>query len=289
MAAAILAIALLAAAPLTAFAETVDTGRLWRIAKSGIPDSFVLGTIHVADPRVATISKPVASALARSRYLAVELVPEAADPRTAELEELEDGKRLEPMIGADAYLRLRNELEAQGVRRPVIEHLKPWAAMMKLSRVAAKPGQKTLEEALFLAARNRRLRVLPLELLEEKVAALDAVPRDAQVAMLRHALDHRDALTANVEATVEAWLRGDLEGLARVSDRTYEQFPALRDHYSRLIQHVIYDRTAVMHHRLFMPLRQGRVFVAMGVLHLYGENGLLALLREDGFVVTRLW
>lgn len=266
-----------------------DSGRLWRIAKAGIPDSFVLGTIHVADPRVAIIAKPVANALARSRYLAVELVPEAVDLRTADLEELEDGKRLEPMIGADTYSRLRNELETQGVPRPVIERLKPWAAMMKISRATVKPGQKTLDEALFLAARNRRLQVLPLELLEEQVSALDTVPKDTQVAMLRHALEHRDALRANVEPTIEAWLRGDLEGLARVSDRTYEQFPALRDHYSRLIQHVIYDRTAVMYHRLFMPLRQGRVFVAMGALHLYGEKGLLVLLREDGFAVTRLW
>ncbi|MBK7473412.1 MAG: TraB/GumN family protein [Betaproteobacteria bacterium] len=30
------------------------------------------------------------------------------------------------------------------------------------------------------------------------------------------------------------------------------------------------------------------VFVAVGALHLYGEQGLLALLREDGYRLTRV-
>jgi uncharacterized protein YbaP (TraB family) len=269
--------------------EPFGMGRLWRISKAGVADSFVLGTIHVADPRVAAIAKPVENALARSRILAVELVPEAGDARTFELEELEDGKRLEPLIGVETFSRLRGELTAQNLPAPVIERLKPWAAMLKIARNAPKAEQKSLDEQLFVAARIRRLQVLPLELLEEQVAAFDTVPLDTQVALLRHALDHRDALAANVEPTIAAWLRGDLAGLARISDRAYEQFPGMRAHYGRLMQHIIVDRTALLHHRLFMPLKSGRVFVAIGALHLYGDKGLLALLKEDGYRVTKVW
>jgi uncharacterized protein len=283
------ALLLLAAAALAAGKGPFDTGRLWRISKAGIADSFVLGTIHVADPRVALIAKPVGDALAHSRVLAVELVPEAGDARTVEFEELEDGKRLEPLLGIETFARLRDELTAQDVPPQVIERLKPWAAMLKVARGAPGAGQNNLDEQLLVAARVRRVQVLPLELLEEQIAAFDTVPLDSQVALLEHALHHRDALSANVEPTIAAWLRGDLAALARISDSAYEQFPGMRPHYGRLIQHIIVDRTALMHHRLFMPLRNGHVFVAIGALHLSGDKGLLALLKEDGYRVTRIW
>ena len=270
-------------------ADPTDTGRLWRVSRTGVPDSFVLGTIHMADPRVAVLARPVANALARARTLAVELVPEARDAATSDLEELEGGKRLEPLVGAVAYARIRDELVGQGIAPTTIERMKPWAAMLKIARSTRGAGAQSLDGQLLAAARMRRLQVLPLELLEEQIAAFDTIPLATQVAMLRHVLDNRDMLAGNVEPTIAAWLRGDLAGLARIADRTYEQFPDLRVHYSRLVKHMILDRTALMHHRLFLPLRSGRVFVAVGALHLYGEQGLLALLREDGYRLTRVW
>jgi uncharacterized protein YbaP (TraB family) len=40
---------------------------------------------------------------------------------------------------------------------------------------------------------------------------------------------------------------------------------------------------------LFLPLRGGPVFVAVGALHLYGERSLLALLREQGYRIRRVF
>ena len=52
---------------------------------------------------------------------------------------------------------------------------------------------------------------------------------------------------------------------------------------------IIDDRTVLMHHRLFLPLRGGGTFVAVGAMHLYGHQGLLAMLQRDGYRVRRIW
>ena len=219
-------------------------GRLFRIARAGVPDSFVLGTIHIADARVSTIAAPVAEALERSRILALEVALQALD--TDELRALEqlDGKaRLEPLIGQAAYAQVRAELLAQGMSDDAIARLKPWAAMLRIARIDAPAKERSLDENLYIAARERRLRVTTLELVEEQVSAFDTVPMETQVALLAHTLAHRDALAANVEPTIRAWLRGDLAELARVSPRAGKDFPAMRRHYDALARHVVRDRT----------------------------------------------
>ena len=265
-----------------------EFGRLFRIAKPGVPDSYVLGTLHVADPRVATLVPPLLDALASARTLAVEMIPAELDAQTLELEQLDGGERLEPLIGTAAYAQVRERLLTLPMQESAIERLKPWAAMMKVSRTTGAPGP-TLDEEIARAARKGRLKMLPLEQLEEQISAFDAIPRLTQVALLQHALTQRDVLQSNAAATTHAWLRGDLDALFRIASNTDGRFPAMTRHYTVLIEHIIHGRTALMHHRLFVPLREGRVFVAIGAMHLQGRKGLLAMLRQDGYRVTRVW
>lgn len=267
-----------------------DDGRLWRIARPGVADSFVLGTIHVADPRVARIAPPVAAALAQTRTLALETVPlplPAADQDA--LEALPDGGRLEPLIGAAAYAQVRRALAAQGIAEPEMARLKPWAAMLKVARIAAPDDERSLDENLFAAALGQRMRIEPLEAVAEQAVAFDMVPLDSQVALLAHALAHRDALATLTEPAIAAWSHGDLAALAAPLGVVGDRHPEMRRHYDALAKHIVQNRTAVFHHRLFLALRGGRVFVAVGASHLGGRAGLLALLREDGYRVTPVW
>ena len=265
-------------------------GRLWRIAKPGVPDSFVFGTIHVADPRVAAVPEAVARVLPRVKLLAMEIAPaEVADDRLGDLELLDDGGRLEPLIGARAFAQVRTDLIANGTPENVVARLKPWAAMMKLTWGRPRGDAHTLDENLLAAARDRRLRFVSLEAIDEQIAAFDSIPMASQVALLRNAVEHRDAIERLTEPTIAAWRRGDLAELARLPERFARQFPGMTQHYAELTRHIIEGRTVVMHHRLFMPMRTGGVLVAVGALHLYGDAGLLAMLASDGYRVTRVW
>lgn len=265
-----------------------DQGLLWRISKAGVQDSFVFGTIHISDPRVV-IAKPVGGALAQSRMLALELGSGIANEEVFELEQFRDGRRLQPLIGDEAFKQVRVELIAQDVPERVIERMKPWAVMIKVSRGRPRGSDASLDQQLLAAARARGIRVEPLEWVEEQIASFDAVPLESQVALLKHSLAHREALESAVDASIDAWLRGDLARLARVSDRMGEQFADMRPHYWQLTKHIIHNRNILMHHRLIVPLRGGRVFVAVGALHLYGDKGLLAMIARDGYRVTRMF
>ena len=57
--------------------ERYERGLLWRVSKDGKAVSYIFGTIHDADARVASLPAPAATAFARARTLLVEFLPDA--------------------------------------------------------------------------------------------------------------------------------------------------------------------------------------------------------------------
>ncbi len=154
----------------------------------------------------------------------------------------------------------------------VLSRTKPWGALLRVTAAQRAGDAPTLDRSLWALARERRLAIIGLETIEEQVAAFDSIPLETQIALLRHAIEHRADLEAQTEPTVRAWLRGDLAALARLGTAAAGDDPALRDHYAVLAQQLVVNRSALMAYRLFLPLRRGGVFVAVGALHLLGEE-----------------
>jgi uncharacterized protein len=59
---------------MSAARQTVNAEALfWRIEKPGIAPSYLLGTVHVSDPRVTTLSSAVSAALTSAKAVALEI------------------------------------------------------------------------------------------------------------------------------------------------------------------------------------------------------------------------
>ena len=187
----------------------------------------------------------------------------------------EDGRRLTDHVDAATFARIRTALGATGPDAATLERAKPWAVLLMLAQ-ARDSGTASLDGVLQAEARARRLAVLGLELPDEQVASLDAIPLASQLALMRWALDTQEQRHAELEATTRAWLAGDLARLRQLSLEPGQRDAELAMHLRALLKHLITDRNIVMAHRLHLPLARGRVFVAVGALHLQGRDGLLA-------------
>jgi len=276
--------------PLRAATARFARGLLWRVERPGIAPSHVFGTLHAGDPRVAELPPPVRDAFAASRSLMLEYV---ADPygreRFLEAALYTDGRLLEQDIGNEYFERTLAAMRPIGLPREVVGRLKPWGVLLNL-RISRQPGgAQTLDAQLFALARARRLPVSQIENVEEQVFTFDEMSVGSQVALLKHYLDHRDALDALAERTLRAYLARDLEGIWNAQQDYARHHPEIAAHHAELMKRVVFDRSVVMAFRMQRELRRGRAFVAIGALHLYGARGVLALLEEDGFRARRVY
>jgi uncharacterized protein len=265
-------------------------GLLFRIDRPATPPSYIFGTLHSNDPRVVALPEPVRAAFRNTHRLALEiLLADAQEREFFAAAQYGDERRLADAFDAETLAAIRAALGAHAPRDDEFERLKPWAVLLLLAQPRVESAAATLDRELLAEARRHKRPVIGLEDPDEQIAALDSIPLASQAALVRWALTHRMEVEADHERAIAAWLTRDLAELARQARAPGHRHPALAPHLAALSLHLVEGRSALMAHRLFMPLREGRVFVAVGALHLYGDKGMLALLRRQGYRVTRVY
>jgi len=86
-------------------------------------------------------------------------------------------------------------------------------------------------------------------------------------------------------AIEESWLAWKTENVAAVE----AQLAAEASNDPVFTRYGIDERSALFHERINRHLKEkGSMFFALGALHLYGERGLLALFKADGYTVSWL-
>jgi len=275
----------LALLPLTA-AAAPDAAIYWSLSRGGEPAGYLLGTIHSEDPRVLDFSDDFVAQLAENRFFAMELVPDLPTlARLVDYMHYADGSGLESRIGPQRMARLQSALEAYGLPPGQVDRMKVWAAMMTISVPPPRSGF-FMDFSLSLRAAGAGLRVVGLETLEQQLSFLEEMPLEQQVQLLDHALDETARVGEAHTMMVDAYLEGDLGNLRRLAEEQMETLdPEARAYF---IARGIDERNRRMAEVALGYLEQGRVFIAVGALHLPGETGLVRQLRAAGYELEPL-
>jgi len=269
--------------------ERFAKGVLWRVTKPGVAPSHIYGTIHVADARLAQLPAPVRKAFDGARSLTIEYVAgDYGKERFLEAAVFLDRQTLAGKIGAEDFGRVLEALKPIGLTREFVDKLKPWGVLLNLRNPRAEDGVSP-DALLYALARERRMPLHPMEGVEEQVFVFDEFPMDSQIALLKHTLAHRSELEAMAEQTLQAYLARDLAAIWRIQQDFAARHPGIAHHLATFTKRVVFDRSVVMAFRMQRQIRKGNAFVAVGAMHLYGPNGVLALLEQDGYHVSRVF
>ena len=183
-------------------AAMVENGRgvFWKIEKAGVSPSYLLGTMHSADPRIATLSPAVQSAFDGAQTIIVESTEaldrqkmQAAMVALKEVTFLADGTTLDAMMPPDAVDRLKDAVEARRMPWTLVRHMQPWMVAAAISipvcEIAAKnAGAPVLDGLLARMAQEKGKQLVGLETVAEQFAAVAAIPHEFHVNALNETL-----------------------------------------------------------------------------------------------------
>lgn len=264
-----------------------EQGILWRIDGAATQPSYLLGTIHSDDARITTLPVTISNIFQQADSFSGEIdmdLPNLMQASQATL--LPEGESLQQLLDSTLYQQTVQLLAAYGMPELVVQRMKPWAAAATLSLPRPQTGL-FLDMLLYTQAAAQGKRVYGLETVSEQVGAMESIPRDLQIIMLRDAVAQHDQLDQIIEALINAYLQRDLNALESISDKAMQQGDA------RVAQlftsQVVVNRNRRMLERMQPRLDEGSAFIAVGALHLPGKDGLLTLLRNKGYRVNPVY
>lgn len=286
-------------ARIVAAADGIANGKaiFWKIEKPGLAPSWLLGTMHLTDPRVLAMPKGAAEAQAASRVTVLES-DEILDQQKAmgklltkpQLTMMIDGKTLQSYLTADQTRLLEAALKKRGIPLAAVSRMQPW---MLYSFFALSPcemnrkatGEAFLDQKIAEDAVRAGKPVKGLETLQEQLESMAAVPTDLHMKSLMEGIEQDDRMGDITATTVDLYLAGNV-GLLMPLLKALAPDGSDGEGYAAFEQRIITERNRRMAERALPILKDGGAFIAVGAMHLVGDEGLVTLFRKAGYTVT---
>lgn len=277
-------------------AET-ENALLWEISgKKLSKPSYLFGTIHLIPRADYFLSEKAREAFKKAKRAAFEIdLEETMDiaglmPMMMKMY-MNNDTTLRDLLTQDEYSGVKAHFEKIGLPLGFLERIKPmFLSMLASEDVAASMGKGQSKESsttsyefeLLAMAQEQKKEVVGLETAAYQMSMFDSIPYKVQAKMLVDAINSEDA-TGNDEFSqmVEMYKNQDIQGMQAMMGSSEDGLGKYE------------DLLLVRRNRNWIPVMEGMMhaeitFFAVGAGHLGGKQGVVNLLREQGYTLKPL-
>lgn len=264
---------------------------LWEVSGNGLPyKSYLFGTHHLVSAAYLDSVDGVYRAFNDCRAVVGEVVVD--DPTL--LKKMTDGARMpnyitmRELFSDSDYVRVDSALrsvlgmglsELAGLKPAMISNL--YALELYRRQSPEQSDDWQLDSFFQQVAAQKNIPVVGLETVDDQIALLyNAQTLQRQAFLLVGAVEQSDG-TAEMAHMNQLYRQGDLDGLLALYNSDTTRYALTQQEKFGMLD----ERNDTWARRLPTLMHERPCFVAVGALHLAGENGLIALLRKAGYKV----
>ena len=242
---------------------------LWKAEKGGTV-VWLYGTIH--DAGLDAVPKSARDAFEASPRLISELGEATPDPDVLRKHaRIASGNGIDQLLPTDDWWELRDALLGK-VKEDELRRAKPWYAMSLLTNHLGPTKGPSMDTQFAERAGELGKPVEALEDWEEQLAALDTA---VGISDLQEAIHARKTMRCDLAKLINAYRASDTPTMEAL-----------------LLPQRTRDMLLTPRNKKWLPaieasFAQGGAFVAVGLGHMLGNDGLVAMLQRAGYTVER--
>jgi hypothetical protein len=268
---------------LTAYGQE-EEGVFWEITGNNIATpSYLFGTIHLICEEDFNLSEQVADKLSESKALVLEI--DMDDP-SLQIEMMnniynKDGQQITDFLTKEEYMELRTFLkERTGMDLDMLKEMRPMVLMSLIYNNLLACETRSFENELMKLAKAKEIEVVGMETVEDQISLFDIIPLKDQYRTFY-------TYTINLEKGQREFRKLIMtyreENILKLLNMVGES-PEYKDYQDVFLS----DRNKNWVGTMSDIMKDGPVFFAVGAGHLAGPDGLISLLKKEGYKIKRI-
>lgn len=257
---------------------------LWKVSGKGGPESYLFGTFHLVCKEDINMDPQLKAAVAASKkvYFEMNMDDPAVMMGAMSAISMKDGKMLTDLLTAEQYERLhRFYKDSIGVDIKMMNGWKPFF-LSSLTYTKLMPCKATtgMEAELLAIAKQNKLPVSGLETMQDQMSIFDKIPYDKQALEL---LKGVDSFTSTRKAFDDMYSNYKAQKIGLLAEELKKS--DFQENSALLLQNRNNNWMVI----LKQELPKNPLFVAVGAAHLIEDDGLINLLRKEGYTVEPVY
>ena len=267
----------------------VSSPDFW-LAERGEQKLWLLGSIHVGHNDMYPLPPAIMQRWQQADNLIVETDLNQSDPTSQQsllsYAMLPTDTTLSQQLSLPLYQKTIQTAALYQLSEPLLSKFRPWFVAITLQQQAIQQAgyQAALgvDQYFIGLAKNKQISIHYLETPDQQLAylaGLGGVEND----FLEATLKQINKVNADLPDLIKAWEKGDrnkIQALLEDDDTS----PELRQY---LEQHLIQERNQNWLPKIMSQTYQ-RNFMVVGAMHLYGPNGLIQMLKQNGYKISNI-
>lgn len=263
---------------------------------------YLMGTIHLGDERMENLPAKVTKTLDACDYLAVEFdILESESDLAAMTQSMQsmiytDGTTIKDHIDSEIYDKAKSILQDAGYYNETLDYYIPIMWQQFVTEAYSKDSKlKTdygADRQLITYAKDHDIGVLDIESMELQMDMLRSLSPETQEYLLGSSvMSTAEMYNKSLELMYESWVTGDEDTLEQLtaSDSGLtdivmdDDIKAYMDEYNNKLLTIRNQNMALAAQRYIQG--GATVLLAVGAAHMFGDDGIISLLENQGYTV----
>lgn len=259
-----------------------ENSLLWEISGNGLKESsYLFGTIHMIGKNDFFVRDEVDSVFSKCNQVAFEIdLDDVAQLNSMQAWlNLPEDLTMDAIIPPDQYNKIKIFFaDSLGLDIKDFNTQKPFALYQQFLYGLEKSEQESYEIYFLMKCISSQKTVVGLEPISDEFRVMDNISYEEQIRWVIEGIDSINAYRSDFKELIHAYQEEDLNKLKLM----LKEDPVVMGEFEDAL---LDQRNQKWIAEILKLTEQMPTFIAVGAMHLPGENGLISLLKEKGFTV----